>query len=235
MQPQLSSHSRRFVLFLLLAVLCLSLGIIFKVDPQIIQGQLQQFGYGPSVAIFLILYVGLTFLVWVGPKDILRIVGAALYGPYWSTLIVWFGEMGNAVVMFSLSRRLGREYVEQRLHGRWKDMDEAIARTSFWSIFFIRFFPVIPFRFSDLGFGLTRISLKKYLLICAVGSPLRIFIIQLFLSVGLKTVLQPALLADYLSAHPTLRLVVNLYLIGTFILIFVLKKRAVKQKDVPHA
>ena len=224
---------KRFALFILLVLVFLSLGRVFHLDQHAIQQHLRQFGLLPSALIFIALYVGLTLFVWIGPKDVLRVVGAVLYGPYWSSLIVWCGEMGNALVMFSLSRRLGRGYVQNKIRGRWQQMDETMARTGFFSIFFIRFFPVVPFRFSDLAFGLTRVSLKKYILICAVGSPLRIFVIQFFLAVGLDTVMNPFKLQAYLSRHPHIYVLVMVYTLGSLGLIAFLSRKA-KSKNATY-
>ena len=211
---------------ILLVFLFLALSRFVHFDQQTFQTYLQGFSLFWAGLVFIVLYVGLTFLVWVGPKDVLRVVGALLFGPYISTLIVWVGEMGNACVMFSFSRHFGRGYVAERMPGNMRRLDEVIAEKSVWSIFFLKFFPVVPFRFLDLAFGLTRISLKKYLLISAVASPLRIFVIQFFIALGVDTVLNPAKLSAYLQEHPTIFSAVGLYLAGAFVMIAVFKKKS---------
>jgi uncharacterized membrane protein YdjX (TVP38/TMEM64 family) len=209
-----------FIFFLGVIALFLIIGGIFHFDAEAFKSQLAQLPLLVSAIVFIGLYVGLTFLIWIGPKDVLRIVSAVLYGPYLGTLLVWIGEMGNVLTMFTLSRRLGRGFVEGRLAGKMQRIDEAIAQTSGWNIFFVRFFPVIPFRFSDLGFGLTKISLKKYWLICAVSSIFRIFLIQYFLTLGMSTAMNPQALGAYLEKNPGLLAVTLIYLLGTFIFLF---------------
>ncbi|MFA5260038.1 MAG: VTT domain-containing protein, partial [Candidatus Omnitrophota bacterium] len=210
--PRTNTHQIRFLIFILLMACFLALSPFIHFDQQTVQDYLKGFPLFWSGLIFIFLYVGLTFFIWVGPKDVLRVVGAFLFGPYLSTVIVWVGEMGNLCVMFSLSRHFGRGYVAERMPGKMQRLDRVIAEKSFWGIFFLKFFPVIPFRFLDLAFGLTRISLKKYLLISAVASQLRIFVIQFFIALGMDTVLHPAKLSAYLEAHPSVFFPVFLYL-----------------------
>ena len=224
--PRKSTHQRRFLALILFVACFLALSRFVHFDQQTFQDYLQGFPLFWSGLIFILLYVGLTFFVWVGPKDVLRVVGAFLFGPYLSTLIVWVGEMGNACVMFSFSRHFGRGYVAERMPGKMQRLDQVIAEKSFWRIFFLKFFPIVPFRFSDLAFGLTRIPLKKYLLISAVASPLRIFVIQFFLALGMDTILNPAKLSVYLQDHPSIFSAIGIYLFGAFIMVTVLKKKS---------
>jgi len=208
--------SIRFVLFLLLACLFVGAGFFVPFDQQDVELFLGRMPVIGSGAVFVALYVVLSFFVWIGPKDIFKIVGAVLYGPYLSSFLVFIAEMLNVIALFSLSRCLGRAYVSSRLRGRMQQVDQAVADTGFMSIFVMRFFPVIPFRFLDLAFGLTRISLLKYLTIAALGSPLRIFIVQLFLSLGWDVVANPQRFAEYLLAHPDILGASFVYLIGSF-------------------
>jgi uncharacterized membrane protein YdjX (TVP38/TMEM64 family) len=225
MMPRKNTQQIRFLIFLLLAAFFLALSPFIHFDQQAVQDYLKRFPVFWSALVFIFLYVGLTFFVWVGPKDVLRIAGAFLFGPYLSTVIVWFGEMGNACVMFSLSRHFGRGYVAERMPGQMERLDHIMSGKSSWGIFFAKFFPVIPFRFLDLACGLTRISLKKYLLISAVASPLRIFVIQFFVALGVDTILNPAKLSVYLEQHPAIFLAVASYVIGAFVMVVVFKKK----------
>ncbi len=217
-------HDFRFILYLVLVFCFVILSRYFHFEQETFLNYLKGFPLLVSAVIFVLLYVGLTFLVWFGPKDVLRVVAAFLYGPYLSTVIVWFGEMGNACVMFSLSRHFGRDFIAAKLPHKMQQIDRAIAERSFWSIFFLRFFPIVPFRFQDLGFGLTRISLRRYLTIAAIGSPLRIFVIQFFIALGMDTILNPAKLSLYLQENPSIFAFVMVYVIGAFFMIYLYRK-----------
>lgn len=221
--------SSRFALFLVLACVFLLIGTFLPFDQAVIERFLARMPVALSGTVFVALYVVLSFFIWIGPKDIFKIVGAVLYGPYLSSVLVYIAEMLNVIALFLLSRCLGRAYVASRLRGRMQQVDQAIADTSFLSIFLLRFFPVIPFRFLDLGFGLTKISLRKYLTIAALGSPLRIFVVQLFLSLGWEVVSDPLRFADYLLAHPGVFGASLVYLIGSFVAVFWIGKKMRKK------
>ena len=108
--------------------------------------------------------------------------------------------------------------MRERLGGKMRRIDEAVAQRGFWGIFCIRFFPVVPFRFSDLGFGLTGIPLRRYFLISALASPARVLFVQFFLAMGTDTILNPDRLSLYLQANPGIYAVVVLYTLGTLAL-----------------
>lgn len=167
----------------------------------------------------------MTFFIWLGPKDIFRITAALVYGAALSTLLIWTAEMINAVVLFSFSRNLGRGYVETKLGAGIRHLDQTIAETGFWQIFLLRLFPIIPLRFLDLGFGLSRISLKKYFTISLVGTPLRIFVVQFFLVLGVETLMNPDLLQRYLLENKAVFWFSFVYLVGSVMTIFILKKK----------
>ena len=138
----LKSNTVKFVLFLLLILLFLVIGKIFPIDQEWCRSFLTGYSLLWSGIIFIVLYVVITFFIWLGPKDIFRITAAVVYGAYWSTLFVYAAEMTNVIVLFSFSRKLGRGFVESRLKGGMQRLDEIIATTSFWSIFFLRLFSV---------------------------------------------------------------------------------------------
>lgn len=111
----------RFLILWILVILFLSAGKFFHFDPQLYQNLLGHFPLWLSAVIFIVLCVGITTFIWVGPKDIFLIVAALLYGPYVSTLLVYIVEMISLPIFFMLSRKLGRGYVEKKLKGGIKD------------------------------------------------------------------------------------------------------------------
>lgn len=218
----------KFVLFIILVFIFLYAGKIFHFDEDLFTSYLTTYPVYASWFIYIFLYVVVTFFIWLGPKDLFRIIAAVLYGAYLSTILIFVAEMCNVAVLFSLSRKLGREYVQSKLRGRMHQVDEAIAGTSFWRIFFLRFFPVIPLRFLDLGFGLTRISLKKYFVISSLSSPLRIFIIQYMLVIGADTYRDPQLFVENLAENPVILWILSSYTIGSLIVVYILKRHSKK-------
>lgn len=207
-------------------VLAMILGHFFQVDATSFQQWLLSYRVGWfSMILFLGLYISLTSLIWIGPKDVLRITAALVYGAGVSTLLIWVGELINVIIMFGLSRRLGRDFVAERLKGKMKQLDQAMSTTNFWWIFWLRFFPVVPFRFQDLGFGLTSVSLRKYFIIVMLASPIRIFFLQFFLSLGPNVIQNPKVIEIYFNNHSEVLPLVGGYLVGSLILMFILSRK----------
>ncbi|MEW5895321.1 MAG: VTT domain-containing protein [Candidatus Omnitrophota bacterium] len=177
---------RQFIFFIALIALFIVAGKFFNFD----QEQSRQFfarqPFALSSVVFVALYVVGTFFIWFGPKDILRVVSLFVFGVTWSTFLVYIGESLNMVVLFWFSRRLGRPFIEQHARGKIKQLKEAASDTSGLVIFFMKFYPVVPFRFLDLGYGLTGISFAKYAIISLIASPVRLYVIQFFLDLMIR-------------------------------------------------
>jgi len=188
MNTQLPANKRvlKFILFLTIFSACWYLGRIFKVDIASYQDFLSRFPLFLSGLIFVVLYVGTTTFIWFGPKDVLRISSAILFGTVVSTVFVWIGEMINAVIMFHLSRILGREYVQQRFRVKSQKLDQMKDDSSLLGLIAWRINPLVPFRLMDLGFGLTQVSFRKYFIAIIAISFFRILWLQ-FILAGIGT------------------------------------------------
>ncbi len=222
---------RRFFLLLGVAVFCLWAGSVVHLSEGQVRSWLERVPFPIAGTVFVGLYVGVTFFVWLGPKDLFRVVAAAFFGPYASTALVFIAEMINLLVFFGMSRRLGRDFVEERLPGRLKRWDHLLAHGGDGLIFLLRVFPVIPLRFLDLGLGLTRFPLRRYFVLAFLGTPIRIFVIQFFLALGVETITHPDRLQGYLEAHPTAMAGVLLYIVGSIITFWVLRRRTRRGRD----
>jgi uncharacterized membrane protein YdjX (TVP38/TMEM64 family) len=193
----------KFVLFLAILTICWFLGRVFKVDIRSYQEILSRYPLALSGLVFVVLYVGTTTFIWFGPKDILRVSSAVLFGAGVSTVFVWTAEMINAVIMFHLSRALGREYVRQRLRVKEKDLDKIKEDTSLLGVAAWRVNPLAPFRFIDLGYGLTSILFSKYFAGSVVVTFFRIFWLQFILAgVGTSLLDNTGAVVDYLMKDP---------------------------------
>ncbi|HQP10172.1 MAG TPA: VTT domain-containing protein, partial [Candidatus Omnitrophota bacterium] len=158
----------RFILFLIILAAGWYFGRIVDFDVAYYQAFFSRYPLALSGAIFVLIYVATSTFLWFGPKDVLRIACAVLFGPYVSTIFVWTGEMVNAPIMFYLSRFLGRAYVQRRLGGNMQSLDKMQGDTSVLGAIAWRINPLVPFRFVDLGYGLTRMPFKKYFASIAV-------------------------------------------------------------------
>lgn len=201
MKPKEGNTKTKFLVLLIGIFLLWYLGRSFPVKPEGLQKSLERLPVIYSGIIFVVLYVVVTFFIWFS-KDILKIVGALLYGAALSTLFIWAAEVANAFILFHLGRYLGRGFVQDSLKGKFHSLDTKLAKVNFFWLLVFRAVPLVPFRFMDLGLGLTKISFGRYLIVVILGSPLRIFWVQYILSgVGAGIFRSPNLLVEYLMAN----------------------------------
>ncbi len=216
-----SFQNKTFKFLSLLAVLFLFiiLGRYFNFDPEYYRNALSKFPVVLSGLIFVFLYVLTTTFIWMGPKDAFRVAGAVLFGPYISTVFVWIGEILNAAILFFLSRNLGQEFVQEKFKIKTGNIDKVKKESSALSVLALRLNPLVPFRFLDLGYGLSRVSFRKYFIVIVIASLPRIFWLQYILSgVGMNVFKDIPAVMDYFGKNFFLIKYSGLYFLGVAIL-----------------
>lgn len=214
-----------FLLFLLAMAVCWYIGQHFSVDAQEIQNILLQINPFYSGIIFVFLYVIITFF-FLFSKDVFWVMGAVLFGPFLSTLLIWIAEVINAFVLFYFARKLGRVFVEQKTAGRLAGLDERLGKLSLVWLFLLRAVPLIPYRFLDLSAGLTSIPFRKYVLAVILGSPVKTLWVQYVLAgVGQGVLHNPGLIVDYFMGNKVLLAVSLLYPVLAALVIIKIRKR----------
>ena len=132
--------------------------------------------WAPVVFIF-IYTLGICLFV---PGTLLTGLGAAIFGPYWGFVYVWFGAMLGASAAFVIGRTLGREFAASLIGDRLKKYDEAIERNGFATVLYLRlvYFPFTPLNF---GMGLTRVRFWDYFAGTGLGIIVGTFIFTFFI------------------------------------------------------
>jgi uncharacterized membrane protein YdjX (TVP38/TMEM64 family) len=212
----------RFVLFLLFIIAFIFLGKLVSVDKGAIDAFLKRVPLPYACVAFAFLYVVGTFMIWY-LKDPLKVVGAILFGAYLSTLLIYLAEIINACIFFKISKSLGQDYVEKSLTGRFKRFYEKIDDINLGWIFLLRAVPLIPYRVLDLGFGLSKLPLKKYILIVILASLPRIFWVQ-FILAGIKGFSMNGAMTYFKQNHIVFFLSLA-YFVVTSIVAFRMKKK----------
>lgn len=228
----------KFIFFLIIFATCWYLGRIYKVDVAFIRDLLSGYSLLLSGSIFVVLYVGTTTFIWFGPKDVLRISSAILFGPLVSTVFVWIGEMVNALVMFTLSRMLGREYVQQKFRVKSQELDRMKDDSSFLGVFAWRINPLIPFRLMDLGYGLTKISFRKYFFAIFAISFFRILWLQFILAgIGVNLLKDIGAMQEYFYSNPKIIYYSALYFLAVIVVTIaaIVARSLKKRKAKKHA
>lgn len=122
---------------------------------------------GPLV--FFGLYVAACVLMM--PGSILTLGAGAVFGVVNGFLLVSLSSTVGATAAFLVGRYLVREMVARRVAGNvtFSAMDEAVASEGWKIVGLTRLSPVFPFNLLNYAFGLTRVSLRDYILASWIG------------------------------------------------------------------
>jgi uncharacterized membrane protein YdjX (TVP38/TMEM64 family) len=125
--------------------------------------QIRALGYwGPLV--FILAYAAAVVLF--VPGALLTLAGGALFGLPAGTAYVFVAAVLGSAGAFLVSRHLARSWVEGQLarSPRFAAVDRAVAARGLTIMFLLRLSPAFPFNFLNYALGLTRVSLRDYLL-----------------------------------------------------------------------
>lgn len=116
--------------------------------------------YAPFVYIFLFIsasFVPIPFmpLTWFG---------ATIFPFYYAVFYALIGNMLLAIIMFTLSRYLGRDYMAkwEKKSRRLEDLDVNFKKNAFKDIFFLRLFFFIPPEFVNIMAGLSKVKFRDF-------------------------------------------------------------------------
>ncbi len=128
--------------------------------------------------LFMVIYAaGVCLFV---PGTLLTGLGAAIFGPYYGFVYVWFGAMAGASAAFVIGRTLGREFASGLVGNKLKKYDDAIGRNGFATVLYLRlvYFPFTPMNF---GMGLTQVRFWDYFAGTGLGIIVGTFIFTFFI------------------------------------------------------
>ncbi len=218
----------RLCLFIFLIGLIFLAGKYLHIDSEELEKLFKSVPFLYSSAIFIFLYVTVTFFVWFS-KDVFRLIGAIVFGAYLSTLLVFISETINAFVLFYTARFLGRDFVNKHLNFSSFNLSDKLGKSNLAWLVLIRMVPLVPFRFMDLSMGLMNITFRRYLVVVLLGSLLRIFWLQFILAgIGKAVLSSPDEIIVYLSANKPVFIFTFIYFIMSVIVALKLNKKEAK-------
>ena len=94
----------------------------------------------------------------------LDIAAGAFSGPFLGTVYSVIGALADAVTSLLIARLLGREIVEKFVGGHINFCSQFSDKLLIKIVFFSRLVPVISFDLISYGAGLTKMSLKKFVM-----------------------------------------------------------------------
>ncbi|MDP2643976.1 MAG: TVP38/TMEM64 family protein [Desulfobacterales bacterium] len=167
-----------FLLFILAAVSLIRFTPVKNyLSASALGGLLDQAGFWAPLIYMLLYAAGVCLFL---PGTLLTGLGAAVFGPYWGFLYVWFGAMAGSSAAFFIGRTLGREFAASLIGERLKKYDDAIERNGFAAVLYLRliYFPFTPMNF---GMGLTRVRFRDYFAGTGLGIVAGTFIFTFFI------------------------------------------------------
>lgn len=100
------------------------------------------------------------------PGSVLTLGTGFLLGAGWGLVVVSIGSTLGATAVFLVGRRLGRDWVRERIggHDRLAGVDGAIEHEGFKVVLLLRLSPLIPYNVLNYALSLTGIGLREYVI-----------------------------------------------------------------------
>ena len=124
--------------------------------------------FAQTAVIYFIGYVIATGLSIPG-AIIITLLGGAIFGLFWGTLLVSFASSIGATLAFLASRVLLRDWVQRRFGDYLAPLNKGIEKDGSFYLFSIRMVPLFPFFVVNLLLGLTAIRTTSFYLASQAG------------------------------------------------------------------
>jgi uncharacterized membrane protein YdjX (TVP38/TMEM64 family) len=134
-------------------------------------GEIQRFrdeNFGLTALIYFAAYVAITALSIPGAV-IVTLLGGAIFGVLWGTLIVSFASSIGATLAFLVARLLLRDWVQLKFGNYLGSINRGVEKDGNFYLFSIRMVPLFPFFMVNLLMGLTPISVGSFYIVSQVG------------------------------------------------------------------
>lgn len=105
------------------------------------------------------------------PGSLLTLGAGAIYGVVVGSLIVSISSTMGATVAFLVGRYVARGWIAKKIEGniQFKAIDQAVADEGWKMVGLTRLSPIFSFNLLNYAYGLTRVSLKEYVLASWIG------------------------------------------------------------------
>ncbi|MGQ0511146.1 MAG: FAD-dependent oxidoreductase [Betaproteobacteria bacterium] len=117
---------------------------------------------------YFAVYVAVTGLSLPGAA-VMTLVGGAVFGLVWGTVLVSFASSMGATLAFLASRFLLRDWVQGRFGQQLAALNAGVAREGGLYLFTLRLIPAVPFFAVNLAMGLTPIRTWTFYWVSQVG------------------------------------------------------------------
>jgi pyruvate/2-oxoglutarate dehydrogenase complex dihydrolipoamide dehydrogenase (E3) component/uncharacterized membrane protein YdjX (TVP38/TMEM64 family) len=121
-----------------------------------------------TAAIYFLIYVAVTGLSLPGAA-IMTIVGGAIFGLLWGTLLVSFASAIGATLAFLASRFLFRDAIQRKFGDKLAAINRGVEKEGAFYLFALRLVPAFPFFVINLVMGLTPIRTRTFYWVSQLG------------------------------------------------------------------
>lgn len=121
-----------------------------------------------TAGIYFAIYVAVTALSLPGAA-VMTLVGGAIFGLLWGTIIVSFASTIGATLAFLVARFLLRDSVQRRFGDSLKKVNAGVRRDGGLYLFMLRLVPVFPFFVINLVMALTPIRTLTFFFVSQIG------------------------------------------------------------------
>lgn len=125
--------------------------------------------FGTLAPLYYITMMSLAVVISPIPSLPLDIASGAFFGPILGTIYSIIGASTGAVISFLISRFLGRAFIERYLGGHVNFCTNCSDRILTKIVFLSRLLPFISFDIISYGAGLTKMSLRMFVLATVIG------------------------------------------------------------------
>ena len=121
-----------------------------------------------AALIYCMAYVVLTGLS-LPAAGVMTLVGGAVFGLFWGTVLASLGAAGGAAVGFVIARFLLRDFIQRRFGSNLEVLNRGVERDGALYLLTLRLVPVFPFFIINLAMSLTPIRTLTFVSVSLVG------------------------------------------------------------------
>ena len=127
-------------------------------------------GLGPAgMGVYTLLYI--IACIFFIPGSLLTLGAGAIYGVVTGSILVSISSTLGATAAFLVGRYFARDWIAKKIEGnqRFTTIDNAVADEGWRIVGLTRLSPVFSFSLLNYAYGLTRVSLREYVLASWIG------------------------------------------------------------------
>ncbi|OHA94509.1 MAG: hypothetical protein A3E02_02545 [Candidatus Zambryskibacteria bacterium RIFCSPHIGHO2_12_FULL_38_34] len=141
----------------------------YDIDSKEIGRYLKIFGIWAPLIFILIYTLGTTFI----PATPFMLIAGILFGFKYGFIYIFIGGVLSSIIVFLVSRKLGKEWVEKILEHRYfvylNKHNKKLEDSSIWGIMILRMTPIMPAGALSILMGVSRIKTKDYIIGTMIG------------------------------------------------------------------